>query len=69
MPDAAERPTRRATRRGHTQAPPEAPEGTSVALWRLAPELVAFEARAATRSAPLQDMIILAWRGQWIAED
>lgn len=69
MQDTRERATRRATGRGHTQAPPEPPEGASGAAWTYAPELEAFVTRAVTRPAPLQDMIILAWRGQWITED
>lgn len=63
MPDAAERPTRRAPVRGHTKATIRASEDDSGALWHIAPELVAFEARAATRATPLQDMLIYAWRG------
>lgn len=62
MQDTRERATRRATGRGHTQAPPEPQKP----LWTYAPELEAFVVRAVTRPAPLQDMLILAWRGQWI---
>jgi len=66
MQDTRERATRRATGRGHTQAPPEPPEAASGAAWTYAPELEAFVVHAVTRPAPLQDMIILAWRGEWI---
>lgn len=63
MQDTRERATRRATGRRHTKATIRAFEDDSGGVWRLAPELEAFEARAATRAAPLQDMLIYAWRG------
>lgn len=53
---------RRAKAHGHTKATIRAFEGASGARWHLAPELEAFMARAATRSAPLCDMLIYAWR-------